>query len=482
MTRPWIHCLGALLLLFCSVREARSEVERIVILKVDGLPFDILDTFVQRRDPYTGKSVLPWMDYLFFERGTQFRNFYSRGLSLSAPSWALLDTGQPSVIKGNLEFDRLTMRAYDYLNMFTHVLKNSTGSATATPGVQVLDEQRLPILSDAYPLSEKYVSLQLFSRGLMSNPKTASRLFSLQSPKGWLDEWTIGIEGESLFLGVLERDLIAKLKDPKIRYLDYLLPEFDHTAHLNREPEALQRALRQIDKALGEVWTTIEQSPLADRTVLVLLSDHGMNTDTAIYSQGYSLIDLFASARGGGHHIVTNRPPLGDYELKPQPPNLPLITTASSSTYYLKGQSDKFPTMLLDADGNERAAIYLRESDLNTLQILWQQLARKDLKPELRKAATEAFFSILNRKREHWRLLHAQLQQELGVMRGSVEIMESRPEAEAKDAGPSKPATAAAMKADVTRYTAYVQTLGKLIALEPATGYSFDTLCTSREQ
>ena len=209
-----------------------------------------------------------------------------------------------------------------------------------------------------------------------------------------------GSRVSTLFLDVLERDLIAKLKDPQVRYLDFLLPEFDHTAHLNREPEALQRALQQVDEAVGDVWATIEKSPLADRTVLVLLSDHGMNTDTAIYSQGYNLIDLFASARGGGHHVVTNRPPLGEYALKPQPPTLPLITTASPASYYLKGQSDKFPTMLLDADGNERASIYLRDSDLNTLQILWQQLARKDLKPEFRRAATDAFFAVLDRKRE----------------------------------------------------------------------------------
>jgi hypothetical protein len=464
--------------LLCCGTEAWSAVDRVVILKVDGLQFDILNSFVRRKDPRTGKSVLPWIDYLFYEHGTQFQNFYSRGLSLSAPSWALLDSGQPSVIKGNLEFDRLTLRPYDYLNMFTHVLKNSTGSTTATPGAQVLDEQGLPLLSDAYALTGKYVSLQLLSRGLMSNPKSATRLFGLQSPKGWLDEWTIGLDGGELFINVLERDLIAKLKDPQVRYLDFLLPTFDHVAHVNREPEALQRALQEIDQAVGAVWATIEESSLADRTVLVLVSDHGMNTDPAVYSQGFNLIDLFASARGGGHHIVTNRPPLGDYVLKPQPPTLPLITTASPASYYLKGQSDRFPTMLLDADGNERASIYLRDSDLNTLHILWQQLARKDLKPELRRAATEAFFAVLDRKRESWRLLHSQLQQELAAMHRSIQQMESHPPTAGKKFVPAKPATASAMKADESKYAAYILSLGKLIGLRPD---SFDPVRTKVE-
>ena len=467
MTRRFSQCIAALALLLCFAADAWSAVDRVVILKVDGLPFDTLDYYVHRKDPRTGKSVLPWIDHLFYERGTQFRNFYNRGLSLSASSWALLDSGQPSEIKGNLEFDRLTLRAYDYLNMFTHILRNSTGSQTATPAAQVLDEQGIRLLSDAYSLPEKYVSLQLLSRGLMANPKSASRLFSLQSPKGWLDEWTIGLQGDELFVDTLERDVIVKLKDPQVRYLDFLLPVFDHTAHVNREPEALQRALQEVDAAVGAMWAEIEKSPLADRTMLIIVSDHGMNTDPAIYSQGYNLIDLFASAKGGGHHVVTNRPPLGEYDLKPQPPTLPLITTASAASYYLKGQSDKFPTMLLDADGNERASIYLRDSDLNVLQILWQQLARKDLKGDLRRAANDAFFAVLDRRRESWSLLHAELRQELEAMRRTIQQMESQPGSGAKRFAPLSPATASAMKADEARYSAYVLSLGKLIGLRP---------------
>src|SRR5207344_1032863 len=136
-------------------------------------------------------------------------------------------------------------------------------------------------------------------------------------------------------------------------------------------------------------------------------------------------------------------------------------------------QSDKFPTMLLDADGNERASIYLRDSDLNVLQILWQQLARKDLKPELRQAASSAFFAVLDRRRESWKLLHVQLQQELTAMRHSIQQMESNPASRAKTFAPVTPATAAAMKADEARYTAYVLSLGKLIALRPD---SFDAV------
>ena len=46
---------------------------------------------------------------------------------------------------------------------------------------------------------------------------------------------------------------------------------------------------------VGRVWTAIEKSPLADQTLLVLVSDHGMNTSPKTYSQGYNLVELLRS-------------------------------------------------------------------------------------------------------------------------------------------------------------------------------------------
>ena len=52
----------------------------------------------------------------FYKNGTRVSNFYTRGMSLSGPSWGQLDTGQHLQIKGNVEYDRYTMWVYDYLN------------------------------------------------------------------------------------------------------------------------------------------------------------------------------------------------------------------------------------------------------------------------------------------------------------------------------------------------------------------------------
>ena len=111
-----ITLLVFLALLICTPLSVGAAVGRLVVVKVDGLPFATVDRFVRERDPRTGKSLLPWFEHVFYERGARLENFYVRGTSLSGPSWSLLDTGQHLQIKGNVEFDRYTLHSYDYLS------------------------------------------------------------------------------------------------------------------------------------------------------------------------------------------------------------------------------------------------------------------------------------------------------------------------------------------------------------------------------
>ncbi|MBK8304509.1 MAG: hypothetical protein IPK98_14320 [Chloracidobacterium sp.] len=99
----------------CSAAGFAQNIKRVVVVKVDGLPAYYVDQFVKQRDPATGRSVLPWFDEIFYKNGSRVSNFYTRGISLSAPSWSMLDTGQHLQIKGNIEYDRLTKHGYDYL-------------------------------------------------------------------------------------------------------------------------------------------------------------------------------------------------------------------------------------------------------------------------------------------------------------------------------------------------------------------------------
>src|SRR5436190_5757157 len=147
-----------LFLLTCST-SSFAQAKRIVVIKCDGLPYDLVDRLVKERDPATGKSTLPWIERVFYQQGSRLSNFYVRGMSLSAPSWSLIDTGQHLQIKGNVEFDRFTLHTYDYLNFFPLFVNRISGTRIDMPGVEVLDSLGIPLLPDAYPHDERYVTL-----------------------------------------------------------------------------------------------------------------------------------------------------------------------------------------------------------------------------------------------------------------------------------------------------------------------------------
>ena len=407
--------------LVISPTTVLAQTKRLVVLKVDGLPYAILDRAVKERNPRTGKSQLPWIEHVFYERGARLSNFYVRGMSLSAPSWSLLDTGQHLQVKGNVEFDRYTLHAYDYLNFLPFYFKSAAGARIDMPGVEVLDSLGIPLLMDAFPHEQRYVSFQLYQRGMrFSTLRGGLEKRFLKNPRELLDEWTMGLETRDMFFAQMERELVSSLSKPGIRYLDLMIGDFDHVAHHNRDHESQMFQLKEMDALVGRLWTAIQQSPLADETTFVMVSDHGVNTDEKIYSQGYNLVKLLGSSAGGGHHVVTKRRLMMDYSIKGIYFMVPLITTTTNDTYYLKGESTAYPTALLDFDGNERASIHLRDSDLNLLHILLKQLQREKLAPEVRRAATDEIFTTLERRRSSWQRNLDELNEELGALRRRI--------------------------------------------------------------
>ncbi|HET7114413.1 MAG TPA: alkaline phosphatase family protein, partial [Pyrinomonadaceae bacterium] len=472
--------LAALLLLLVSYSYAVAQPKRLVVIKCDGLPYDMVDRLARQRDPQSGKSVLPWIDHIFYQRGARLSNFYVRGMSLSAPSWSLIETGQHLQIKGNVEFDRYTLHSYDYLNFFPLYVAGIVGARIDMPAVEILDSLGLPLLVDAYEHDERYMTMSLFMRG----PRYATLQNSLQNkflrpPKELFDEWTMGFELRNALTDQLLRELLQKLSNPKIRYADLFMPDFDHIAHHNNDKESQIFVLKQMDSVLGQIWTAIQRSPYAEETALILVSDHGFNTDDKVYSQGYNLVKLLGSSAGGGHHVITKRRLMLDYAIKGVNPMVPLITTTTPDSYYLKGESTLYPTAMLDFDGNERASVQLRDSDLNLLHILLQQLQRNDLRPDLRKAAMEAFFAVIDSRRAEWKQKLNELQRELGAL--SLAIEQQRKLWQAQPKKFTKEQQAAGVDDAVKRvwvqldrwqieqreYNAYVLSLQNLLALHP---------------
>ena len=422
--RPVLFCT----LIGLAVGFANAQgVKRLVLVKIDGLPFDSIDKYVKINNPETGRSTLPWFDEIFYKNGSRVENFYTRGISLSGPAWGMLDTGQHMQIKGNVEFDRFTLQTYDYLRFFAFYLDNFRKKRADMPAAEVMSQLQIPLLVDMFPFEKRYHSPQLYQRDNRWLNQLGSGFINLfpRNPIDLMNEYSMGFEFLAMTMKQNERDIADQvITQPQIDYFDYYDTAFDHVMHDNNDERSRLIELKKLDATLGRFWTGIQRSSRADETALVLLSDHGFNAEQGIFSQGFNLVTMLTGATGGGHHVMTKRRILLDYAVQGINPLVPAIITPSKDTYYLKGQHKEYPTALVDFDGNERSSIHLRESGLNEMHILLQQLQRNDLSPELRRAATEEFFKIVDDHRNHWQTSADQLNEELDALQRWIDTSE----------------------------------------------------------
>ena len=414
------RCL-VLALAIASLPNAWSAAaRRLVILKVDGMGQDMLADAIAERDPASGKSQLPWLSRIFVEQGAVYENFYTRGLSLSAPSWSMLDTGHHTVIRGNVEYDRFTGEVYDYLNFFPLYVGYARAKEVDSPGVEVLERAGIPLLIDRFQFSQIYQSFQLFQRGVRWETLQAvlKRKFSSKAIFSMLEGATPSYD--SLLEEETQAELEDNLKTPRVLYLDFFTGDVDHTGHATSEPAALLKKFHELDTLTGQIWKAIQQTPLAGQTVLVMVSDHGMNNAPGVVSQTYNLTDLLNSPAGGAHHVLTNREELSDFKFKSLYPLLHRVVNPSEASFYLRGEAELYPTAWLDIDGNERAALHLRNSDVNKIHILLEQLARPELDSSLRKAAAQSLNEAIVAHRAQWSNTARQLAEELGALKRAI--------------------------------------------------------------
>jgi Type I phosphodiesterase / nucleotide pyrophosphatase len=469
------------LLLACAVAYgAEQPARRVVVLKIDGLNADLLYRNMREKDPATEKPRLPWFSHIFADNGTVFKNFYTRGISLSASSWSMLDTGQHTTIRGNAEYDRYTGEVYDYLNFFPFYLGYARGREVDMPGVEVLDAAGIPLMMDTFGYAHAYQSFQLFQRGVRweTLKHAVSRRFSKSNLFATLEH-----AGAPSFEEVLDdqtaSELTRALQQPGVLYLDFFTGSLDHAAHATNDPAALYEVLRRLDTLAGRIWTAIQNGPMAEQTIFVVVSDHGMNNVSGILSQTFSLPDLFNSPAGGAHHVLTDRYQLSDYKLRGLNPLVHRVITPSTSSFYLVGEASQYPTAWLDIDGNERAAVHLRNSDLNKIHILLIQLAKPDLPPPTRQAAAAYLLETIDGHRAEWSKTANELDQELAALKQAIEsrreLVAGQPKKwthEQITAGDDKEARRLAdelqaWEHEYTSYSAYTSHLRALLALNP---------------
>ncbi len=394
---------------------------RIVVIKVDGLPQSAVDKYVSRVDQRTGRSVLLWIRHLFYDGGIRVANFYSRGISLSEPSWAIIDTGQHSIIKGNFEVDRNTGDSIDHLS-FVGFYADSVRSRRVFPsGVEALDAARTPMTSDAWQFEDRDTGIQLLRRGtrwfdLLKVGVGPARNGSIGQRLGDL---LIGVNEAEVWSKVAEESFIEALRNPQIRYADLYWPYIDEAIHDDNSEASVLGAFVKFDRMLGRAQQAIAQSGTAERTVLVVVSDHGATFDReGLYSQGVNLISYLSRPELGAHHTISRGGPLANYELKGsafQPFASGASLSSSRQSLYLADRPEQV-TCAIDYDGNERAQIHFRDPDLNRLQMLWRLLRRGQIDAARQATAGRGALAILGRRRAEWLKEASEITEELGAL------------------------------------------------------------------
>lgn len=411
-----VACSG----LFFSPAVSAIPDTRLIVLKFDGLSPQLVDRYVDRIDPKTGRSVLPWIRHLFYERGVRFGNFYTRGESLSTPSWAIIDTGRHSVVKGNYEVDRHTGEPADHLNIFYFYAEATRRRRMYPPAVEGLDAAGIPLFSDAFAAEDRETGIQLVRRGTKFIDLLNVGLEPVKGPLlARFGDLIVGVDFERAYATVTQEALITAIRDPKIHYIDFYDAIVDHRIHDDNDDETILDALRYVDRIIGKANAALVESGTADRTILAVVSDHGMTCDlNGRFSHGMNLVEALTTPELGGHNVLSRYPPHSEFSLDNSPlkpwPNIEHVTTprAPARITPIANQA----TCVIDADGNERAHIALRQPDLNRLQMLRRALSDRSLDPTARAAVARAAERILERNRAAWTREAVEIQEELAAM------------------------------------------------------------------
>ncbi len=389
---------------------------RLVLIKSDGLPPDLLaavavperkeyldrlpyaDELRQAMEAYrrrTGREIiLPNIRRYFFENGVFAENTYSETLTLSAVAWSVIETGQPSVVKGHGTFSRDTSYVRSHLDGFRDTMDAIKHQGGKTSALWNLDQVGVSLVMDAYNLERTWTSPHIYRR-------IGNRELLLEAGKRWLDnnqdgfgnivrshlsrlvtgidyiEWAQEMAGLITARKILERDLTGE------EQYDYISPLFtlmDHQQHIDPHPRNLIHWLVKLDLLVGEIFAAVERSDRRERTVVALVSDHGSEIDPGKVAFSFPLTKVFRTPLLGGHTVKTMLVESAWNALSTPIPGIdfPRVYESDYSPYGksvdAKAGEDDYVTCFIDPFGNARATVNLRNNDLNRLHLILMKL------------------------------------------------------------------------------------------------------------
>ncbi|HSR68346.1 MAG TPA: hypothetical protein VLU25_10420 [Acidobacteriota bacterium] len=405
----------------CWAQTARqAEPGRLVMIKCDGLPPDLLAAVamperqdLMRRLPYaqdlkqaieayqqqSGRQfVLPNIRKFFYQDGVVFDNMYSHTLTLSAVAWGVIETGHPSVIKGHGTFSRDTsyLRSHlDGLRDTIDALKVRAPYGEArTSATWRLDQVGLPFIFDYYDPMRIWVGPHIYRR-------TANRELLLEGGKRWLTADGEGVMGiarahvsrqvTGLDYTEFNQEMSAQIAAEKIlekdlqgeERFDFVSPLFtlmDHQQHVDPHPVNLIHWLTVLDAEVGQIFRAVSRSERRDRTVVALASDHGSEIKPGQVGYSFPITKVFRTRQYGGHTVKTLLVEAAWSALSVPIPGMdrPRIYESDFSPYNQgPAGEDGYVTAYIDPFGNGRAATYLRNDDLNRLHLILMELKKK---------------------------------------------------------------------------------------------------------
>ncbi|MCS6804170.1 MAG: alkaline phosphatase family protein [Acidobacteriota bacterium] len=441
----WVVALLLLVALWpaTGASASRQRPNRLIVIKVDGLPPDLLAAaaFPERDDllkrlPYaeefrravhlfyqqTGReSIMPNARRYFFEQGVVCENMFASTLTLSAASWSVIDTGQPSVIKKHGTFSRDTGYLRSHLDGFRDTWDALRYRGEKTSAVWMLDQIGVSLMLDAFDFQRTWTSPQIYQRlGNSEQLFLMGKKWLTNDQRGVKDivrshlsrlatgidytEFNQEVAAEMTAIKVLERDLTGQE-----RY-DYLSPYFtlmDHQQHVDPHPDNLIHWLVKLDGLIGRIFEAVERSQRRDETVVAMISDHGSDIKPGQVAFSLPITRLFRTPLFGSHTVTTLLVEDAYRALTTPVPGVdfPRVYESDTSPYGRKrnarGGEDGYVTAFIDNFGNGRADVNLRNNDLNRLHLILLELQKQPVPPQ-RFAALRRLFQQTLEETRRW--------------------------------------------------------------------------------
>ncbi len=383
---------------------------RLIVIKIDGLSPLLLDALMDPDNPEklarlpdpegfrravalfrleTGQQdLVPNLRRYFYEQGVRAENMYSATTTLSSIAWAVIETGQPSVVKRHMAFNRNNGYLRSHLDGFRDTLEFSFRRSRKTNALWELDQSGVSLFSDAFSPLRRYETPGMYYRLTPTSYLGGLAKAYVTAGQGFSDPWEImrrhlASQVESADWPDFAEEYVAnhiaeKILEPDAagaeRY-DYLTTNFslDHQQHVDPDPENLVHRMVRLDRRLGSIFRAVERSRRRDSTLVAVVSDHGSEYQPGAINLAWPITRVFRTRALGGHTMATVMAEDAGRALSNPIPGVdyPRIYESPFSPYGEAAGGEKgYSTAFIDNFGNARAEVHLRNNDLNRLHLL----------------------------------------------------------------------------------------------------------------